>query len=90
MNLIRKMLLEIEKYSDFGGLIDLKKWNYTDEDISYHVLLLSEANLIVAMDMSIMATSDYKRVRLTWGEHEFLEAAKDDTRWKKSCWYSWQ
>ena len=25
MNLIRKMLLEIEKYSDFGGLIDLKK-----------------------------------------------------------------
>ena len=84
MNLIRKILLEIEKSSDFSGYIDLEIKDYTDEEISYHILLLSEANLIVAMDMSTIAKLDYKPVRLTWSGHEFLEAAKDDTRWKKA------
>ena len=84
MNLIRKILFEIEKSPSFSGFIDLKIRDYTDEEISYHVLLLSEANLIVALDMSTYGNTDYKPVRLTWSGHEFLEAAKDDTRWKKA------
>jgi len=84
MNLIRKILIETEKSSDYNGFIDLTIDDYTDKEISYHVMLLSEANLIIALDMSSLAGPDYKPVRLTWDGHEFLEAAKDDSRWKKA------
>jgi hypothetical protein len=46
---------------------------HSREEISYHVLLLAEANLIKA-EISTRQTAEYKPKRLTWEGHEFLEA----------------
>jgi hypothetical protein len=82
MDLVRKILLEIERQPFTHGKITLEIEGYSREEISYHVLLLSEANLIEA-EVSARASAEYKPIRLTWQGHEFLESVRDEARWNK-------
>jgi DNA-binding transcriptional ArsR family regulator len=82
MDLVRKILFEIERQPFTRGKITLEIEGYSHEEISYHVLLLSEADLIEA-DVSARASAEYKPIRLTWQGHEFLEAVRDEARWNK-------
>ena len=84
MNLVRQILLEVEKQPFTGEWVDLELEEYTPEEITYHVIILYEAGLIQAQDLSTFGGVDWKPTRLTWQGHEFLETAKDDTRWKKA------
>lgn len=53
MDLVRLILLEIEKSTeDPRSEIRLQIPNYTFEQISYHVMILHEAGLIEADDLS--------------------------------------
>jgi len=83
--LIRKLLLEIESHSNGLNpieLIDTK--NYTNEQIQYHLVLLHEAGLIVAHDVTDRTGLDLIPIRLTWEGHEFLDDARNDTIWNKT------
>ncbi len=84
MDLVRQILFEIEKQSfeDSGQL--LKFDGYSDEEVSYHVMLLDEAGLIQAKDLSGGSDLMWIPMRLTWQGHEFLDAARDETRWNKA------
>ena len=83
MDLIRTILLEIEKVNYEGGWINLQMAGYSDNEVSYHVMLLTEAGLIDAIDLSTNTVFAWAPKRLTWYGHEFIEASRDDTRWEK-------
>lgn len=53
----------------------------TEEEMAYHVKLLAEANLVEAVDASTRAGLNWIPIALTWDGHEFLDAAREDTRW---------
>ncbi|HLO32744.1 MAG TPA: DUF2513 domain-containing protein [Anaerolineales bacterium] len=82
MDLARKILLMVEQQPTYRQKITLDIPGYSSEEISYHVLLLAEANLIET-EISSRQSAEYKPKRLTWEGHEFLDAVKQDARWKK-------
>lgn len=49
-----------------------------------HIALLSEAGLLSVIDASTHDGEDYIVRRMTWAGHEFLDALRDDTIWKKA------
>src|SRR3989304_682869 len=83
MDLVRKILLAIEeKPTPEHHSISIK--DYSHEMVVYHVMLLREAGLIEALDFSSSGGPDFRPGRLTWQGHEFLDAARDDTRWNEA------
>jgi hypothetical protein len=84
MDLVRAILIEIEKAPFEGRLIDVEVAGRTEDEISYHVLLMQEAGLVDAIDLSDMKRICWKPKRLTDSGHEFLEAARNDTMWAKA------
>lgn len=84
MDLIRKILLEIESTKD--RKIRLEIAGYEEDTINLHVELMEEKGLV---DAIIKHTSDNKISlcivrRMTWYGHDFLDAARDDTIWKNA------
>jgi hypothetical protein len=80
MELVRLLLLEVEGEEK----PDLSK--YAEEVQVYHMALLIEAELI---DGSVVSGSNgypaaTHAIRLTWKGHEFLDAARNETIWKKA------
>ncbi len=86
MDLVRLILLEIEKSGeDPRSAIRLQLQNYTSEQVSYHVMILNDAGLIEAYNLSTLGTgSIWRPKRLTWSGHEFLDAARNDSIWNKA------
>jgi hypothetical protein len=83
MDLVREMLNEVEKVDTYGTQIYLKIEGYSKKQIDYHILLLSDADLIKT-DPLRDTERTRRPVRLTWEGHEFVEAARDDTRWNQA------
>jgi hypothetical protein len=84
MELIRLLLLQLE-----SGALELPKLEgYSQEEITYNAALAIEAGLINGQILvnptdgrrDMMVSID----RLTWAGHDFLDAARDDTIWKKA------
>ena len=86
MELIRKMLIAIEDYPKGYAPDPLKIDGYSDEEIGYHAYLLIDAGLARGNettevgDLSPMETI----FKLTWAGHEFCQASREETRWKKA------
>lgn len=86
MDLVRKILIVLEEhphgyYNEF-----LKIDGYSQEQIGYHVTLMDEAGLLVAIDASGMDSDSPEAMpnRLTWQGHQFLNACRDEGRWTKA------
>ena len=81
MDLIRLQLLRVE---DDGKPPDLA--TYTEEQKIYHMALCIEAGLVdgVVRKNEIGEPNGAVAIRLTWKGHEFLDAARNDTIWKKA------
>ncbi len=84
MDLARQILLELEKAPYDGRLLIVDIADYEEEAINYHVLLLAEAGLIEAKDLSSLDGAEWVPTRLTWQGHEFLDAARDQSRWNQA------
>ena len=82
MDLVRRILLEMETNVLAGGEGDLELEGYDAETIAYHVIIMEEAGLLVAIDISTLDSIAAVPVRLTWAGHEFLESVRDDTMWR--------
>ena len=80
MELVRLLLLDVE------GETKPDLSHYTEEEITYHTALILEAELAhggVSEDgqgYPIAATATW----LSWKGHEFLDAARNETIWKKA------
>jgi hypothetical protein len=84
MDLIRAVLIEVEKLPFDGSFHDIFVQGHSEEEISYHVLLSHEAGLIDAIDLSSTQGVCWRPKRLTYEGHEFLDAARNDTVWKRA------
>jgi hypothetical protein len=84
MDLIRAILLEVEAWPIDRRSTSVEIPGHDAQVISYHVMLLDEAGLLKGMDASGMGNIEWLVDRLTWSGHEFVEAARDDTRWRKA------
>ena len=86
MDLARAVLFELEKrpFQSAWHLIDIP--GYSEEDVSYHIRLLREAGFIEAVDLTTLGSPhpEWKAQTITWAGHEFLDSARDDTRWEKA------
>jgi hypothetical protein len=85
MDLAREILLQIEAAPSPDSLVDITSPDHTEAEVSYHVMLLAQAHLIEAYDFSGKDSGLlWKPIRLRWEGHEFLEAARDDSRWERA------
>lgn len=87
MDLVREILLAIEKdEKDPLGWVELELPTRSRKEVAYHVMLMHQAGLVAARDVSTMGDDgfDWRPKSLTWQGHEFLEAARNDTIWRKA------
>lgn len=84
MDLIRDILFALEDATEFDTPLSLTIDGRDEDEISYHVYLLDQAGLIKAFDSSNDHFAYWRASHLTWNGHEFLTAAKDESRWKKA------
>ncbi len=86
MNLVRSLLLMIEADESQHGLetegLEIEGWN--SEQIHHHALILLDAGFITAWDVSTQGGDCLCIQRLTWAGHEFLDVAREPTRWQKA------
>ncbi len=85
MDLVRSILLQVEANEDDPrGMIPLDIPGKSPMDVSYHVMLMAEAGLITAHDLSSSSGYNFIPKRLTWSGHEFLDAARNETVWNET------
>lgn len=84
MDLARAILFQVEKSDDPMNWAKFAVDEYSEEQISYHIKLLYQANLIEANDCSSNDGLSWKATSLTWHGHEFLDAARNETFWNKA------
>ncbi len=82
MDLVRDILLAIEDNPEPFGHNDLKIEGRSNEEVAYHIKLLWQAELIEAYDVSSNSGFSWKAMSLTWKGHEFIEAARNNSRWQ--------
>lgn len=86
LDLVRAILLELDKVPFRAGWVDLEIDGYTPEQIAYHVLILADQGFIEAVDLSTHDSPwpDWRPVRLTGQGHDFLDAIRNQTIWRKA------
>ena len=86
MDLCRKILLSVEAREDTVDPASVELEGYTEGEVGYHAKLLADQGLLEGEDITGFGTSThcYAPRCLTYKGHDFLEAARDDTRWKKA------
>jgi hypothetical protein len=86
-DLVREILLAVEAsdHSPEEG-ITLSLENRTPQEVSYHVMLLSEAGFIIGQDASFMEDvfPVWQVKRLTYRGHEFLDTVRDGEVWRRT------
>lgn len=83
IDLVRNILVALEDYESPSGLVELEIAGHGQPEINYHLTIMVEAGLLYGQEYSHDSVSDtlWMYVRLTWQGHEFLDAARDDSRW---------
>lgn len=86
MELIRKLVLALDDAPTGYAPRKLNIEGYTPDQISYHAFLLLDAGLAEGSRVQHMGSSGPQAMlrNLTWAGHEFADAARDETRWKKA------
>ena len=86
MDLIRKILLEIDL--DEHGYVsrNIEIPDYTQEQINYHAFLLGEAGLAIVSNIADNRSKspEARIIRLTWAGHEFLDSARENNIWNQA------
>lgn len=88
MDLARSILLAVEADDSPFGLDGLETAieGADEATVGYHIDLLIDAGLVVGDEVSGFGDKGqvFCSVRLTWTGHEFIDAARDDTRWNRA------
>lgn len=86
MDLVREILLEIEKSCVSTVIRNLRIDGYDTETIAYHCKILHEAGLVseykpIYADNGLFA---FSVGGLTWEGNDYLDKIRDNTIWKKT------
>ena len=85
MDLVRKILFTIEaEPSGFAPRLSID--GYGDEQVGFHVVLMDEAGLVKAVDVTGDGDTSPMAIpsRITWRGYEFLDAAREPARWEQA------
>ena len=81
-DLIRDILLAIEERETPNLPFKLSIPERTDVEVSYHVQILEEAGLLVALERTTMSSHGWLPIRLTYDGHEYIETIRDSEVWR--------
>lgn len=86
MELIRKIVLALEDAPTGYAPDDLSVEGYTSAQFGYHSYLMIDAGLSEGERVDHMDSDGPEAIlrNLTWAGHEFADAARDESRWKKA------
>lgn len=86
INLIREILLWATNQDSAGFYQNPTIDGYAENQIGYHVYLMSQAGLVEAADTTTNDSDGPEAIllNLTWAGHDFVDAAKDSTVWSKA------
>jgi hypothetical protein len=84
MDLVRAILLAVEQLDDPRQEVALTPSDFSPDHVAYHIKLLWEAGFVEATNLtSFGGALDWRVQALTWKGHEFLDATRNATVWKK-------
>ena|SRR6266487_2759968 len=96
MDLVRKILFKMEENEYEMGIHEgfLPKIDgFSEEQITYHLEIMGQAGLLHVQRNELPQLKDEGMITqpkfytsyysLSWNGHEFLDAARDNTRWEK-------
>jgi hypothetical protein len=84
IDLCREILRQIADSPSVDAPVEVAAEGRSDDEITYQLHILRQAELIEAVNMSSFSGMAYKPLRLTWKGNEFLDAARDDTIWNRA------
>ena len=86
MDLVRKILLEIEEKYVSTAICNLKIEGYDMDTVAYHCKILYEAGLISSYKVNSANNNIYRFDvgSLTWDGHDYLDKIRDDSLWAKT------
>ena len=84
LELIRLILLEVEKNPDPQAWIDPELGEFEPDQISYHIMLMDQAGLLEGWNRSAIGIFRWSARNLTWLGHEVLEVSRDQDVWQKT------
>jgi len=86
MDLIRKILLEIESHEHGDAPQNFSVEGYSKETVGYHVHLLGEAHLLEVTHSTVYGDRSPQAIPLnmTWDGHDFLDACRDENIWNRA------
>jgi hypothetical protein len=87
MDLVRAILLHLEAEAGPSGISLSEVEGHTWEETSYHVDIMAEAGLVNGegyRSSSTGACKGWMNLTLTWAGHEFLDAAREPSRWESA------
>ena len=87
LELCREIMLQTEENLDpLGMAIHIEISGYSEVEIGYNTYLLGDAGLLEVADgfRSMNAPWRYMPLNLTWEGHEFLDASRNESVWKKA------
>lgn len=86
MELVREILLALERHPDGFAPDDLVIEGYTEDQVAYHAYIMGQAGLIEVADSTNLGSSGPEALikNMTWEGHEFLDAAREPKRWAEA------
>ncbi|MCC6968965.1 MAG: DUF2513 domain-containing protein [Phycisphaerales bacterium] len=86
MDLVRLILQKMEEHELGRAPSGMTFEGYTAEQVGYHVLLMGEAGLLLAVESKEIGrkSPSAQPIRLTWAGHEFLDASRSPERWERA------
>lgn len=82
--LVRQILLAVEAHNKPQGWMNLSIEGWEANDVSYHVMLLDEAGLLVGISLGGLNRFVWQPRRLTYKGHEFLDTVRDPEVWRRT------
>ena len=82
MELVRKILLELEKQEDFRDEFEMP-----DEDrikVAYHLKIMEQAGLVEQKVEYAANEPMWMYASITWLGHEFLDSVRNENIWNKA------
>jgi Hypothetical protein (DUF2513) len=86
MDLVRKILLKLESSPDGWAPEDFGIQSFSPQEIGYHAHIMLQEGLIEAIDVTDRGSPGPEAMprSLTWKGHEFLDVARDQSRWNRA------
>ena len=86
MDLIRQILFKLEAHVGGFAPETISVDGYTSEQIGYHIWLLGQSGMMTTVEMTVHGdhSPQASAISLTWDGHDFIDAARSDTRWSKA------